>query len=258
MSSPIWTPAALSSETRPFQGEIWRLVEAQHRVSTMGLVDDLVEQDLLERLLEETKPPVPPECRHLDYLLAAPFRYGRYPDDSRFRRRGGSAGVFYGAPSVRTAVAELSFYRVLFFAESPETPFPDSATEFTAFTAAIATDRAIDLTRPPFDADQARWGHPVDYGPCLALADAARQAAVEAIGYRSVRDPAGGDNLAVLTCAAFARPSPVRRQTWRLLVAASGVRAIAEFPPDRCAFAPEDFASDPRLAGMAWRRVSGD
>ena len=35
MSSPIWTPAALSSERRRHESDCWRLVEAQHRVSTL-------------------------------------------------------------------------------------------------------------------------------------------------------------------------------------------------------------------------------
>ncbi|HFD15188.1 MAG TPA: RES domain-containing protein, partial [Rhodospirillales bacterium] len=59
MSSPIWTADALSSELRPWRGMGWRLVEAQHRVATLPLVDTLEEQELLERLIEETEPPVP-------------------------------------------------------------------------------------------------------------------------------------------------------------------------------------------------------
>jgi hypothetical protein len=36
MSSHIWTPAALSSEMKkPYERRVWRLVEAQHRVSSM-------------------------------------------------------------------------------------------------------------------------------------------------------------------------------------------------------------------------------
>ena len=87
MSSPIWMPAALSSEFRSYEGRCWRLVEAQHRVSTLKLVDTLDEQSLLEDMIEATKPAIPPECRELDYLLATPFRYGApYPLGSRFRR----------------------------------------------------------------------------------------------------------------------------------------------------------------------------
>src|SRR3954449_10967826 len=95
MSSRTWTPAALSSERRTLSGLCWRVVEAQHRVSTLKLVDTLAEQELLERLIEETKPAVPPECRHLHYLLATPFRYGAaYPTGSRFRRDGHTDGVY--------------------------------------------------------------------------------------------------------------------------------------------------------------------
>ena len=87
MSSPTWTPDALSSEARPYLGTAWRIVEAQHYVSTMKLVDSVAEQDLLDGLLETTKPPIPPECAGLDFLLATPFRYDAvYPHGSRFRR----------------------------------------------------------------------------------------------------------------------------------------------------------------------------
>ena len=56
------------------------MVEGQYRISTLKLVDTLSDQERLEQLLDQTKPPVPPECRGLDYLLATPFRYGSpYP-----------------------------------------------------------------------------------------------------------------------------------------------------------------------------------
>ena len=86
---------------KPYANEVWRLVEAQHVVSTTKLVDGREEQEQLEEILETTKPPVPPECRHLYYLLFTPFRYGSYPKDSRFRRKGESPGVFYGAEETR-------------------------------------------------------------------------------------------------------------------------------------------------------------
>ena len=43
----------------------WRLVEAQHHVSTLKLVDSVAQQEVLEDLIETTKPPLPPECRDL-------------------------------------------------------------------------------------------------------------------------------------------------------------------------------------------------
>ena len=255
MSSPTWTPAALSSEAHRLAGRAWRLVEAQHRVSTLKLVDDLDEQAVLEALIEETKPLVPAECRGLGYLLATPFRYAAaYPRGSRFRRAGRTAGVFYASETAATAVAEMAFWRLLFFVESPTTPWPADAAEYTAFAALFDTARAIDLARPPLDADTSAWEHPTDYAACQALADAARTADVEVIRYRSVRDPDRGGNLALLTCRAFAAPEPVERQTWRIRLGRTGVQAICEFPAARIGFDRAAFAADPRIATMRWDR----
>jgi hypothetical protein len=255
MSSSTWTPDALSAEAAPLHGECWRLVEAQHAVSTLKLVDDLEEQEILEALIEDTKPAVPQDCAHLHYLLATPFRYGApYPVGSRFRRAGMTPGVYYASEAVETALAELAFRRVLFFAESPGTPFPGNAAEYTAFSTAFGTPRAIDLTRPPLDRDRAQWRHVAEYAPCQALADSARAAAVDVIRYESVRDPDGGANLALLECGAFTDTAPRTLQTWRLLLRPGGVQAIREFPRMRVAFPPLAFAADPRTAAMRWDR----
>ncbi len=255
MSSRTWTPDALSSEAKPLTGRWWRLVEAQHQVSTLKLVDDLAEQEVLEHLVEETKPAVPPECQHLHYLLATPFRYGApYPQGSRFRRAGYTSGVFYASQAPRTAVAEMAFYRLLFFAESPDTPWPADAKEFTAFSVEIGTDRALDLTKSPLNADRAAWTDPIDYKACQDVCDVARAAHIAAIQYLSVRDPAHGCNLALLACRAFAHPEPKSRQTWRIRLSSSGAQAICEFPPDRVGFDRGSFGTDPRIGSLLWDR----
>lgn len=255
MSSPIWTPDELRSDARRYEGRGWRLVEAQHQISTLKLVDSLEEQDLLEQVLETSKPLLPAECRSLDYLLSTPFRYRPYPSGSRFRRAGLTPGVWYGAEAVETAVAEMAFYRCLFYAESPDTPFPDDAAEYMAFSAQLRTDAAIDLTRPPFDRNSPHWSHPTDYGACQTMADIARISGADLIRYRSVRDPAGGAALAVLTCAAFASPAPVERRTWRLRISDAGVQALQEFPIGRLSFPTSAFQADSRLEGMVWGRA---
>ncbi|WP_245447675.1 RES family NAD+ phosphorylase [Methylobacterium sp. 17Sr1-1] len=242
-----------SFETRALTGTCWRLVEAQHLVATMKLTDTLDEQQILEELIEASKPPMPAECRSLDYLLSAPFRYRPYPHGSRFRRANQMEGVYYAAEAVETAVAEVAFYRLLFFAESPGTPWPENPAEYTAFSARFAADRGIDLTAAPYAGQAETWCHPTDYGPCQALADAARADGVTAIRYASVRDPGRGANLALLTCRAFASRRIVARQTWRIHPGPAGIRAIREFPTLRLGFARESF-DDPRLAGMVWER----
>lgn len=254
MSSPIWTPDALRSEARPFADSAWRMVEAQHRVSTLKLVDSLAEQATLEDILEETKPPVPDPCRTLDYLLSTPFRYRPYPKGSRFRRAVLTPGVWYGAERPETAVAEMVFYRFLFYAESPRTPFPGNAMEFTAFSVVLATDRVLDLTTGALAEGHTYWMHLTDYAHFQSLAEAAREIDVEVIRYASVRDPDGGVNLAVLGCQAFARPEPIERQTWHIRIGKTGAQAVREHPRLGLEFATDAFAPDPRLEGMNWNR----
>lgn len=230
-----------------FSGEIWRMVESQSRASTLPLTDTLEEQALLEQLIEEVKPAFPPECAGLHYLLATPFRYAPYPHGSRFRRAGQREGVFYGSRRIETAAAELAFYRLLFFKESPDTKLPARAVEHTAFSVRVRGS-AADLTRPPFDAERAHWENLTDYGDCQELADQARANGVDILIYRSVRDPRGGENVALLTPGAFADNAYRRQETWRLFVRPRSVQAIREFPPAALEFSVADFAADPRVA----------
>lgn len=231
------------------------MVEAQQRVSTMKLVDTVAEQEELERQLDATKPPVPPECRDLDYLLFTPFRYGAvYPHGSRFRRAGLTDGVFYASETPQTAAAEIAFWRLLFYVESPATPWPANPAEYTAFSVQYDAEKSIDLTTGRYVVDRARWMHVTDYSACQALADVARVAQIEVIRYASVRDPGGGMNLVILTCLAFANLTPIDRQTWHIRLSEAGAQAICESPRAGLTFDRETFATDPRISTLRWAR----
>jgi hypothetical protein len=232
------------------------VVESQHRISTLKLVDTLAEQTRLEELLEASKPPLPPDCAKLHYLLATPFRYGApYPHGSRFRRAGLTPGVFYASKTTATAIAETAFHRLLFFADSPETPWPDNAGEFTAFSVRYRTAAGLDLAAPPLDRHRAVWTHPTEYAPCQELADTARQVGVEVLCYPSARDPGPrGTNVTILECRAFSSREPVERQTWRLQLGEFGARAICTFPDARMEFTRQAFGRDPRSDVIRWER----
>lgn len=210
MSSRIWTPQEVASNAVPLTLQAWRAVEAQHNVSTTRLVDSLEEQQTLEALVEQSKPPLPTGTSHLDYLLATPFRY-RPPHGSRFRAWG-DPGVFYCAPNIRTALAEAGYWRWRFLRESSLlSEIPPVA--HTVFQAEIR-GTAIDLMRQPFVIDRPAWTHGTNYSPTQALANSVRQAGVSLIVYESVRDPEHDPCVAAMTPAAFANPRPVTRQTW--------------------------------------------
>jgi hypothetical protein len=193
------------------------MVEAQHLAATSKIVDTRAEQELLEDILEERKPPVPQEATGLHYLLYSPFRYEtRHPSGSRFRAVN-DPGVFYGAETVRTAAAEVGYWRWRFLQDSAglERLHPCS---FTAFRAAIKTG-CVDLRILPFDKDAMQWQHTSNYSTTQAFGRAARNAGIGAIRYESVRDPEHGECIAVLTPRAFAAQKPESTtQTWVLTI----------------------------------------
>src|ERR1700676_506312 len=255
MSSAIWTLEELSSSARPLAARAWRAVEAQHQVSTAKLTDNLSEQQRLEQIIENSKPPVPVECQHLSYLLSTPFRYGApYPIGSRFRRAGLTLGVFYASELAKTAMTELAFSRLLFFADSPRTPWPRNPGEYTAFAVEFGTERATDLTVPPLDNHRSVWRHQTDYAPCPYLADGARAAGIEVIKYESARTTTFAANYALLTCRAFTRTEEVGRQTWRIHFSPNGIRIFCEMPRAGLDLPPTSFDSDPKVRTMNWDR----
>jgi hypothetical protein len=52
----------------------------------------------------------------------------------------------------------MTFHRLLFFAESPDTPWPPNPAEYTAFAAEYRSKKAIDLTRGRLKAHSAGAG----------------------------------------------------------------------------------------------------
>jgi hypothetical protein len=244
----MWTPDALSSEARPWSGLVWRAVESQSRASTMRLVDTLEDQEILEGLLEDNKPPLPDACKELHYLLATPFRYAPYPEGSRFRRAGQPEGAFYASADIRTALAELAFHRLLFYRESPDAALPRTPVEHTGFAVRCATDRLIDLTIAPLDRDAGIWTARNDYSGSQALADSARAAGVEALRSSFVRDLEAGHNLTLLSPTVFRDAAPYELQTWHVFVRADRVQVTCEAPRQRHEFTVAGFAADVRLA----------
>lgn len=220
MSSSTWTPPAVASDARRARLELWRAVEAQHQIATMALVDTLDEQQLLEALLDASKPPVPDAAAGLHWLLFTPFRYPPPPRGSRFRGPA-DPGVFYGADEIRTACAELGYWRWRFLCDSPALDSLDARPQ-TVFRAAAA-GVTVDLGQPPFARDRSVWTDPVRYEGTQAFARVARDASVAIIRYASVRDPEPGGCGAVLTPTAFAAKQPLEAQTWWLAVSRARV-----------------------------------
>lgn len=192
------------------------MVEAQHIASTMKLVQGRDEQDLLESLLEHSKPALHALFKNIDYLLITPFRYPTRSHGSRFRSPT-DPGVFYAAESERTAGAELGYWRWKFLMDSPalEQLAPNAHTAFQTRIKALT----VDIRQPRFAKKRSALLHPAEYSAAQAFARELRSVRVEAILYPSVRDPEPGWCIALFTPNGFSNPKPQPASyTWFLSV----------------------------------------
>lgn len=236
----MWTPTALASEFRRYRRTVWRVVEAQHRISTNRLASSLAEQQRLEELADAAKPGLPRAARGLHYLLASPFRYG-HTVASRFRRANERPGIFYASEAEHTAITETAYWRLRFVSRSPGFVPGNRTSEHLSFSVPISLTRLTDTTRPPLDTDRARWVDPDDYSACQDLAAQVREARGQGIRAVSARDP-DGINLALLDPGGFAKSEPDYGRGWHLRHEAGRLTAIAAFPHDEVlSFTPEQF-----------------
>jgi hypothetical protein len=210
MSSSIWTLTP------------WRVVEAQHQLSTRKLVDSAEEQVALEEMIERSKPPAI-AGRRIHYLLATPVRYPPLRHGSRFGTRY-ERGIWYGSETIRTAFAEVAYYRLLFL-EGTGATLGAVTTQHTAFTVRARTDRGVDLGAPPFVADRDAIASPASYAKSQALGRAMRGAGVELFRYPSARD-AGGVNVAAFSPGVFGSAMPRDMETWHCTATSRRVEAM--------------------------------
>lgn len=210
MSSSIWTRCAGDSKLRPLRVDAWRVVEAQHQVSTRKLVDTVDEQMLLEELIEAVKP-ADLTRGALHYLLATPFRYPPLHHGSRFGGRH-APSIWYGSETLETALAEVAYYRFVFL-DGSAADFGTLTTTLTAFTARAMSEHAVDLVAPPFDAHRRAIASPTRYTVTQALGDAMREAGVKLFRYPSARH-ADGVNVGAFSPAVFGRTKPRAFETW--------------------------------------------
>jgi hypothetical protein len=210
---------------------VWRVVEAQHRISTNRLASNLADQARLEELAEEAKPDLPKAARGKHYLIASPFRYG-HTVASRFRKAEERPGIFYASEHEATAIAETAYWRLRFFSRSSGFVPPSTTSEHLSFMVKVKAKRALDLTRPPFAADAAKWTDPLGYAACQDLAGAARVADAQLIRSSSVRDPKARANVAIFDPATIISEAPTYGKTWHFRFEQGRLSALAAFPGD--------------------------
>ena len=185
-------------------GTLNRLVENQEQKVTLALTDNLAEHEVLEAMLEDSKPPFGQHLvlSRLDYLLRSPWRYPPLRWGSRFGQRF-EPSLFYGALSREALFAEAAYYRLVFL-DGMEAPFKDRViSQFTVFQALYRTDIGLDLSQPPFTRHESVLRHKADYSACQALGVELRARSIEAVTYLSARANGRELNVALFSPGAL-------------------------------------------------------
>lgn len=200
----FWRRVSSRAKAGPLMGTLRRIVENQEQKVTLSLTDSLAEHDILEGLLEDSKPlPVAhPRLEKFDYLLRSPWRYPPLPWGSRFGRRF-EPSLFYGALSKAALFAEAAYYRLVFL-EGMKKPFKDRViSQFTVFEAMYRTEKGLDLSAPPFAKYEKVLRHKSNYPPCQALGSVLRERGIEGMIYLCARTPDSELNIALFSPSAL-------------------------------------------------------
>jgi hypothetical protein len=237
----LWQFCCGEKFKKEIEVEPWRVVEAQHVSSSRALIDTREEHDLLEELLEESKPPIVMD-RH--YLIFTPFRYPPLKYGSRFGRPY-EPSLWYGSIELQTAFAEVAYYRLKFFADT-EANLEYIELPMTVFKTYIITKNGIDLTKDPFRKHQEKVSNKRSYEYSQPLGTDMREGGIEAIIYASARTRAIRKNVAVYTPEIFIRKNGqyiAKMQNWRCLANKNIIEftRIEILERERWSFSKDDF-----------------
>ena len=243
----IWAACEGATQLQTICGTAWRLVESQEQIATLGYVDTLEEQALLEELLDAVKPPFPGNSDNYHYLLKTPFRYPPLRWGSRFGRIH-EPGIFYAGCTLKTTLAESAFYRFVFWFSIDCAPVKNTITSaHTLFSVKYTSKRGVKLHALPFARFQQQLTHPNDYSATQQLGSAMRAAKVEAFEYQSARDPEKNHCVGLFIPAALTQKKPSDMTQWLCELSATEVAFKQLGKSEIIRFALDSFLVDGKL-----------
>lgn len=220
----IWDECHGAQQIEALAGTLYRLVESQEQIATLGYVDTLDEQALLESMLEVSKPIYKEDLTAYHYLLSTPFRYPPLKWGSRF----GSANepsLFYGGTTINVTLAESAYYRFIFWNSMSGKPIKQQIkSEHSLFTVGYKSSKGVSLQTAPFDQYEQEISHPNQYQQSQQLGSAMRAAGVEVFEYPSARDPQKENCVGLFTARAFKNKKPNNMTLWLCETTANEVR----------------------------------
>lgn len=206
----IWQLCKGSSHVQALKIQGWRIVEDQIRSSSRSLVDTREEHEILEKLLEKSKPYGDEAAfKGLHYLLFTPFRYPPLEWGSRFGSRF-ERNLFYASFELDTAIAEKAFHRFNLLRAS-EGNVGERSILYTAFKVNFNIKYGIDLSKPPFLEYREQISSPISYLESQSLGKAMRDDGVEACISHSARDKENGKNINVFSPKALGENSELEK-----------------------------------------------
>ncbi len=220
----LWTSCQGRSHIQSLEAIAWRVVETQEKSYTRKLVSSSEELDILESLIENSKPKIDPKIsERYHYLLFSPFRYPPLKHGSRFGRIFEPA-LWYGALKIETALREVAYYRLLFLNDSKaelKLNIP-----LSAYSVKARSSKALDLTTPAFDAFREQISSALSYEHSQALGTEMRENEVELFLYYSARTLSLEKNLGVFYPQVFHPKKPLKEP---LSLSCYADRTVVEF-----------------------------
>jgi len=210
----IWSDCHGDEHICELNQEAWRVVEAQHILNSRDLVDSLEEYEILEELLNHSKPHIAPTIP--DPLIFTPFRYPPLEYGSRFGRVF-EPSLWYGSLDIKTALTEVAYYRLKFNQDS-EADLGYIDTLLTAFNVSIKTKQGLDLTQLPFVKHQSDISSKTSYVSSQLLGSDMRAHPIKAFIFYSARTQHQEKNMAVYAMDVFAQKKgsyTYNQQTWK-------------------------------------------
>jgi hypothetical protein len=239
----IWSKSDGKNHIKPLMAKIYRLVESQEQIATLGLVNNVYEQGVLEELLESTKNPLPSDTSSLHYLLTTPFRYPPLRYGSRFGRTF-EQGIFYGSLNINTALSETAYYRFVYML-GPETPYEQPiSNQYTSFTVKVRSNSSIFLDQAPFSKYELILTSPSSYIETQQLGSTMRESGIEIFQFISARDKDKGKNIALFTPKSFQSKAPAQMTTWLCQTSIDEVGFMAKEEQQRTSYSQKDFWVD--------------
>lgn len=236
----IWLESEGENYIKPLMAKIYRLVESQEEIATLGLVNNVYEQGVLEDLIESTKSPLPEESNSLHYLLTTPFRYPPLKYGSRFGTTF-EQGIFYGSLNISTALSETAYYRFVYMLGS-ETPYEHPIlNQYSSFSVKVRSDKGIFLDQTPFLKYEEALISPSAYNETQQLGSKMRECGIEIFQYTSARDKNKGKNTALFTPKGFQSKVPAQITTWLCQTSIEEVGFIAKEGQQRVSYLQKDF-----------------